>query len=292
MESPVLVSFGSSNLRPAIRRFRLQAKLSGLFSEIRVFSEDSLDQNFREEFGSLLNASTRGFGYWLWKPQIVLQTINSLPRGTPVLYLDLGCHLRPFMTFDWGPIIELCRTSPSGLVGFQDRKKDPQVTAMSSEAVWTKGDLFDHFEVRLRRDVYETPQFAAAAFFLTADPRSRRFLMQWLSVARQGLHLFDDTPSVRPNFPEFREHRHDQSVFSLLCKTMGCSRLPQDLLQARRFSPGDATVTHLPFVAARDLSGFPRNLFVWVRVVSRLVRGFFGPKGLEIDASRMRLCDR
>jgi hypothetical protein len=31
-------------------------------------------------------------------------------------------------------------------------------------------------------------------------------------------HLIDDTPSKSPNFTEFIEHRHDQSILSLLTK--------------------------------------------------------------------------
>ena len=31
-------------------------------------------------------------------------------------------------------------------------------------------------------------------------------------------HNIDDTPSIIPNYPNFKEHRHDQSIFSLLTK--------------------------------------------------------------------------
>ena len=32
-------------------------------------------------------------------------------------------------------------------------------------------------------------------------------------------HMIDDSPSVASNLPCFKEHRHDQSIFSLLTKT-------------------------------------------------------------------------
>ena len=34
-------------------------------------------------------------------------------------------------------------------------------------------------------------------------------------------HLLDDSKSVNPNYPGFNEHRHDQSIFSLLTKKHG-----------------------------------------------------------------------
>ena len=34
----------------------------------------------------------------------------------------------------------------------------------------------------------------------------------------ENFHLIDDTPSKAPNFNGFLENRHDQSIFSILCK--------------------------------------------------------------------------
>ena len=31
-------------------------------------------------------------------------------------------------------------------------------------------------------------------------------------------HVIDDSPSIRKNIPGFKEHRHDQSIFSALTK--------------------------------------------------------------------------
>ena len=39
----------------------------------------------------------------------------------------------------------------------------------------------------------------------------------WYNISLNH-HLIDDTPSKSPNFKEFIEHRHDQSIFSLLTK--------------------------------------------------------------------------
>ena len=43
------------------------------------------------------------------------------------------------------------------------------------------------------------------------------FVDEWLRFAAQS-SLIDDSPSKAPNYPGFREHRHDQSIFSLLSK--------------------------------------------------------------------------
>ena len=253
-----------------------------------MLSEVDLDSRFRNEFGHVVDASHIGFGYWLWKPQAVLQIARSLPSGTLVVYMDLGCHIYPWMKFDWRPVMELCTISASSVVGFQDRKKDPVLLGGSAEAAWTKGDLFDYFDVRSDKNVYKTPQYAATSFILKVDDRSLKFLEDWVAVARHDLGLFDDSPSTNPNFLEFREHRYDQSVFSILCKIRGCSRLPQDLLQARRFKASDSPIRFLPWVAARDLTGFPRHLIVWGKAILRLLLNLVLPRRDESESSRIK----
>tara|TARA_B100002051_G_C16474492_1_gene504973 strand:- start:419 stop:760 length:342 start_codon:yes stop_codon:yes gene_type:complete len=45
----------------------------------------------------------------------------------------------------------------------------------------------------------------------------RNFLNQWANIC-QISKLIDDSESIEPNHPNFIEHRHDQSIFSIMCK--------------------------------------------------------------------------
>ena len=40
---------------------------------------------------------------------------------------------------------------------------------------------------------------------------------EWYNISC-NYHMIDDTPSIIPNVGSFKEHRHDQSIFSLLTK--------------------------------------------------------------------------
>ena len=44
------------------------------------------------------------------------------------------------------------------------------------------------------------------------------FLKRWLKIFEKNYELIDDSPSKIKNHIDFVENRHDQSVFSLLCK--------------------------------------------------------------------------
>lgn len=48
--------------------------------------------------------------------------------------------------------------------------------------------------------------------------------------------LITDKASVAPNFPDFVENRHDQSVFSVLTKQIGAFAFPPEKLAKSNFS--------------------------------------------------------
>jgi len=60
-------------------------------------------------------------------------------------------------------------------------------------------------------------QIMASAFLLKKCDRVMNFVREWLEIC-QEYKFINDEVSDSDNFQEFIEHRHDQSVFSLLAK--------------------------------------------------------------------------
>ena len=58
----------------------------------------------------------------------------------------------------------------------------------------------------------------AGCFFIKKSKNSISFINEWLDIFYQRFDLVDDTESKLKNLNGFIENRHDQSVFSLLCK--------------------------------------------------------------------------
>ena len=43
-------------------------------------------------------------------------------------------------------------------------------------------------------------------------------MSEWIDIGMMNdYHFIDDSPSVAEEYPEFIEHRHDQSILDLLC---------------------------------------------------------------------------
>ena len=51
-------------------------------------------------------------------------------------------------------------------------------------------------------------------------------MQEWLEAFYKHFELIDDSPSTIPNLPEFRENRHDQSVWSVLNKKYKVKNYP------------------------------------------------------------------
>lgn len=215
------LTFASSNMKPALARIRTQAKRSGLFTgSILTLTEADLDPTFRSRFANYLTPTVRGFGYWVWKPQILLQALHHIPENDLLCYVDAGSTIRrqgANMMEEWWQ-----KAEHEGIVCFEGASfPDEQGLKhiFLPEYAWTKGDLFDWFDCRQATQVVQSAQIGAGILILKNTSAIRTLVRQWLEVYEKRFALADDSPSTSPNFQGFIEHRHDQSIFSLLVKT-------------------------------------------------------------------------
>ena len=210
----ILCSFYSFDLFPSAMRFKEQASLmlwcdnTPIFDSIEVYNEYNLpyDEKFILYLKPYLKAS-RGFGYWCWKPFVILKTLQSCQEGDIVIYLDIGCTLSPKGTKKMQEYLTLAikNTFVCGEIP-------------SIEREWSKADLLRYMGALHDTTMIDTPQRPGGVLFLCKNHQSLLFITQWLQVFYDDFSLVDDTPSKIPNLAGFREHRHDQSVFSLLSK--------------------------------------------------------------------------
>lgn len=221
-----LVSFGDSSIRLARKRLKVQAENLGVFETVALCDEHDLKPSFRRKHRELLNKQVRGFGFWIWKPQIVLQRLSRINDGDILVYCDIGFHLNlrgreRLEQWERG----LIQSGKDFLVfqSFPPTKYphyDGRALPDHRDAVWTKGDLLDHLDMRSNPSIWD-PTIQAGLFFVRRSERALGLISKWRDVMSNHLNLIDDSPSISPNFPEFKEHRHDQSVFSLLMKKEG-----------------------------------------------------------------------
>ena len=209
----VFVTFADARLDKTLRRIRREARRMGCFDEIHALTERDLEATFRGRFADKLRPEVRGFGYWVWKPEVILRQLERLREGEGLLYVDAGCHLNPKGLGRLEDYFAMAARAPTGIVA---TRLDDYV-----DRNWTKGDLIDRLGVRDRADLLDSPTIQSGTLFIRKCPEAERFLRRWAGLWDEDFALMDDTPSRSPNAPAFREHRHDQSAFSLLAKLDG-----------------------------------------------------------------------
>jgi hypothetical protein len=70
----------------------------------------------------------------------------------------------------------------------------------------------------LTDDINELQHVGGINFFKNT-PNTIDLVKEWQQICSEdNYHYIDDSPSVKPNHNIFKEHRHDQSIFSLLVK--------------------------------------------------------------------------
>ena len=152
-------------------------------------------------------AGRRGFGYWGWKPWLALRVMAEAEEGDTVTYSDVGSFIRPA---GWASIW-LLALETGGVFYFHQH---PEVRYCKAD-LWAK-----HRRLPVSAAGERRGQIWAGCWTLPVNDASRRLLQEW-AAHWDDHHLVDDSPSVEPNHPEFVEHRHDQSVLSLLVKARG-----------------------------------------------------------------------
>jgi hypothetical protein len=230
MAKRVLVTFTDSRMEAARQRLCRQAKEMGVYTDIFGASEQDLSPEFRLRFKDYLTPEHRGFGYYAWKPQIVLQTLERLQDGDKVHWIDSGCHLNPAGSQRLQELFAMTVEAPSGIHGFECLPPSGSLVYRGrqfpdqGESKWTKGDLLDRLEVRERPEITGAQQLGATTFFVRKCPTSMDFMRHWIRVFSEDFSMIDNSPSLSPNLEDFIEHRHDQSIYSILGKLLPISK--------------------------------------------------------------------
>ena len=151
----------------------------------------------------------RGDGYWLWKPYFILKTFKEkLNNGDYLFYTDAGI-LYMNSTYQ---VIDFLKEQNSEM--WFDR-----ITLKEKE--YSKRDVFILLGVDM--PFYrETYQYMGGIQVYKKSKYTEKFLEELLYYS-QDKRLITDNPNTQgqPNYPGFKDNRHDQSILSLLIKKYG-----------------------------------------------------------------------
>ena len=198
-----LISYASPEFYESQKRLNDSAVKFGI-DEFRAFNNNWLKKTeFYKNNKHILDLK-RGSGYWLWKPFIILDFINQIEEGDLLIYADSGIEV----ISDLSPLINLC-IQQNGILLFKVHGGHPN-------RKWTKRDCFALMNCD-SEDYWNSEQINASFQLYIKNDASIKFLQDYLYYCQQ-INILTDIPNITrlENHPEFVDHRHDQSVLSLL----------------------------------------------------------------------------
>jgi len=157
---------------------------------------------------------TRGAGYWIWKPYIILDALSKMGPNDFLMYSDSGCYFIDKID----PVIDLVNSTKYGVAVCEM----PHI-----EKFWTKRDSFIQMNCD-EPEFTDTTQRSSSFFFCRKTEFAHHIASEWYRWMSHINLVADEfvAPSKKPCYPEFIEHRHDQSILSLVCKLNGVEAIP------------------------------------------------------------------
>lgn len=176
---------------------------------LHAWGPHDIAADFWDAHKQILTAE-RGAGYWLWKPYLILATLLH-GDSEFVAYCDAGSAWR----ISWAEIEKAflnepdCHMVAARHTGYIDRD-------------WTKRDVFESLGATDQAKYADTTMIAATCSVWRRNSKSIEFVRDWLTFGCvPGLITDEPNKLGKPNYPGFRDHRHDQSIYSLMIKQRG-----------------------------------------------------------------------
>ena len=130
--------------------------------------------------------------------------MENMADNDILLYLDAGCELSLDRKDKLLKCIDIVKTDK--LVG----------TTCGTEKHWNKMDLIEKLGMN-SVEYTDTPQRQSGVNLFLVCKDTRLLVNEWNELSRD-YHNIDDSASIIKNAEGFTDHRHDQSIFSLLTK--------------------------------------------------------------------------
>ena len=196
-----LVSFSTPQYRRSQKLLEASASQFGI-DKIQSFTEKDLEKTTFYKENQAIFKQPQGFGYWLWKPFFILETLKKVEKGDIVLYLDAGNEVISALK----PLFDLCLLQDILLFQVHTHKNK----------TWTKRDAFIALDCDTE-EYWEAEQICGSPQLYLANDISISFVEEIIKSCLIPSILTDESNILgEPDLPDFKKHRHDQSVISLL----------------------------------------------------------------------------
>ena len=206
------ITFGDDRVFAVAReRLAKQAReFDGRFDVVKVWTPANWGADFERQWGRWVRSHRRGFGYWLWKPWVIKQTLAEMDEGDVLVYLDAGFVINrtPASVKRFDEYVEMVQNDPLGWLSFFIGKG-------CTVGRWTKRATMNAMNVP--KDMYDKWQHKGGIQIIRCSEKTRELADEWWKWSSHANgSLISDAGGKLGLAPGFKDHRHDQAIFSIL----------------------------------------------------------------------------
>lgn len=149
----------------------------------------------------------KGYGYMCWKPYVILKAMEQMDKNSLLLYIDADLELIDNTNLQ-NLLIKLNSLDALYFYIGEYNKKN------YTQGRWTKMDTFIGLDQN-NSEQHNNYQIMSGLQFYRKTNNIIQLLTEVLNYCK-NFDLISDHPSTVPNLKGFQQHRHDQSILSII----------------------------------------------------------------------------
>ena len=200
-----LITFTDENMTIAADKLDKSAREHGA-DDVAIYTPENLDGHFMTSSLLPILEGSRGYSWWIWKPYIILgHMMVACKEGDILIYSDAGQEIKASLKAIVNAMDEDIMFFTNG---FQHSHWCKKEVAKSINHQYS----FDNAEFNSSYPSFKQVQASFIIFHVT--DKVKEFVKEWYAWSLMP-GMIDNTPRG-DQFPEFREHRHDQAILTCL----------------------------------------------------------------------------
>jgi len=206
-QDKIIITFGTDDLFKNKKiRFKQQATDINFFDSVIIEDEKTIKPLLKEHEEFIIN-NKRGYGYWIWKAFIIKNQLEKMKTNDILFYLDCGSSI--------------INNNVERLDNYINILKDYDVMVFDNPDHKTKKNVKMNVinEFNIEDDILEQNLIEGGCIILKNTKKTKEFIDEWKRyMIKDNYQLVNDDLLNLPQHEEFMEHRHDQSILTILAR--------------------------------------------------------------------------
>lgn len=212
----IFITYANEKFALSLKQILKEANALNIFDRCIGYTPNDLPDYIK---ANPLMAFKRGGGCWCWKPYIIWKTLQDHPDAI-VVYADAGCKLQKAEEWNgWFKEMEIVDT-----IVFQYRSDFdygwsnifPEKDPCTKIVAWTKRSVVEYYDTYIGETRWHS--FPSLMSGVVLAKNGSKIIEEWMSVSLFHPDYFCDALGIEKTQQDitFVEHRHDQSILSII----------------------------------------------------------------------------